>query len=201
VHSISGYYVSSFIVIKSINAFNSRRSHYSFYNSEEDIGGTFQYRSYENAELVSSKQLTAFSDHRFPLDSPDHITLPQYVDYLRSYVDHFHLTPFIKLRCRVVEISPLESSSQKWKHRVRYIDNSSSGEERNYDCSHVAICTGLHVEPNIPKIKGIENIQGDVFHSSKYKARAQLTGRNVLILGCGETAMGELNPVKLSYSF
>lgn len=41
---------------------------------EEKVGGTFRYRSYENAELVSSKQLTAFSDHR--IDGPDHISLP-----------------------------------------------------------------------------------------------------------------------------
>ncbi|KAF2493291.1 dimethylaniline monooxygenase [Lophium mytilinum] len=158
------------------------------FEAEENIGGTFQYRSYENAELVSSKQLTAFSDFRFPLDQPDHISLPQYVDYLKSYVDRFDLAPFIKLRCPVVNISPLESSSQKWKHRVKYIDNPS-GEERNYDCSHVAICTGLHVQANIPSIKGIENIHGEVLHSSNYKTRSQLTGRKILILGCGETAM------------
>jgi dimethylaniline monooxygenase (N-oxide forming) len=169
-----------------------RKKQHSPHNSEADIGGTFQYRGYENAELVSSKQLTAFSDHRFPLDSPDHVSLPQYVDYLRSYVDHFALAPFIKLRSRVVNISLLKPSISKWKHRVQYTDNAS-GEQRNYDCSHVAICTGLHVEPNIPSIKGIENVNRDVFHSSKYKARSQLTGRNVLILGCGETAMGGLS--------
>src|SRR5689334_23378723 len=89
---------------------------------EKDIGGTFKYRSYENAELVSSKQLTAFSDHRFPLDSPDHVSLPQYVDYLRSYVDRFDLTPHIKLRRRVVHITPLDPKNQKWKHRIKFID-------------------------------------------------------------------------------
>ncbi|OCK80033.1 dimethylaniline monooxygenase [Lepidopterella palustris CBS 459.81] len=159
------------------------------FEAEDSIGGTFEYRSYENAELVSSKQLTAFSDHRFPLDSPDHISLPQYVDYLKSYVDRFDLTPFIKLRCRVVKIYPLDAPSKKWKHRLKYLDKSTTGEERVYDCSHVAICTGLHVEPNIPAIPGIENVQGTVFHSSHYKERSQLAGRDILILGCGETAM------------
>ena len=32
---------------------------------ESDIGGTFRWRGYENAELVSSKQLTCFSDFRY----------------------------------------------------------------------------------------------------------------------------------------
>lgn len=159
---------------------------------EDDVGGTFQYRSYENAELVSSKQLTSFSDHRFPLSTPDHISLPQYVEYLRSYVDRFGLGPLIKLGCRVTQIQPLEKSSdQKWKHRVKYVDKQQGGRERTFDCSHIAICTGLHVQSNIPNIPGIENVKGEAYHSSQYKQRSQLTGRDVLILGCGETAMGK----------
>lgn len=66
-------------------------------------------------------------------------------------------------------------------------DDSNSLEA--YDCSHIAICTGLHVEPNIPPIPGIENIKGPVFHSADYKTRSQLADRNVMVLGCGETAM------------
>jgi dimethylaniline monooxygenase (N-oxide forming) len=153
---------------------------------ENDIGGTFNYRSYENAELVSSKQLTAFSDHRFPLDSPDHVTLPQYVNYLKSYIDKFDLSSHIKLNSRVINIFP-NSVSDKWKYTLRY--TTASGEQEIFQCSHVAICSGLHVEPNIPTIPGIENVTGEVFHSSKYKFRSQLSGRDVLILGCGETAM------------
>jgi dimethylaniline monooxygenase (N-oxide forming) len=144
---------------------------------------------------VSSKQLTAFSDHRFPLDSPDHISLPQYVLYLESYVNHFRLAPHINLHCRVVSVTPLDgegSKDNKWRHRVKYVANGN--DERAFDCSHVAVCTGLHVQPDIPSIPGIEHINGEIFHSAQYKHRSQLAGRDVLILGCGETAMGKLKP-------
>jgi dimethylaniline monooxygenase (N-oxide forming) len=143
---------------------------------------------------VSSKQLTTFSDHRFPLSTPDHISLPQYVDYLHTYVERFALEPHMKLGCRVNSIEPIEkSANQKWKHRVKYADKHNDNAERTFDCSHIAICTGLHVEPNIPNIPGIEHIKGEVFHSSSYKKRSQLTGRDVLVMGCGETAMGRQN--------
>jgi dimethylaniline monooxygenase (N-oxide forming) len=160
--------------------------------SESDIGGTFQYRSYQNAELVSSKQLTTFSDHRFPLSAPDHISLPEYVDYLRSYADRFNLWPHIKLASPVTNIKPLPATQgdHQWKHRLQYRTQHGDAEEHIFDCSHVAICTGLHVEPNIPTIPGIQHVKGDVFHSSQYKRRDQLAGRDVLIMGCGETAMG-----------
>jgi dimethylaniline monooxygenase (N-oxide forming) len=135
--------------------------------------------------------LTSFSDHRFPPDTPDHISLPQYVNYLHSYVEHFALEPFLRLGCPVTSIEPLEkSTNQQWKHRVKYTDKLNGDKEGTFDCSHIAICTGLHVEPNIPTIPGIEHINGEVFHSSQYKKRSQLTGRDVLVMGCGETAMG-----------
>lgn len=53
---------------------------------------------------------------------------------------------------------------------------------------------GLHVEPNVPFIPGIENLKGEALHSSQYKGRAQLTGHDVLIMGCGETGMGMGRP-------
>lgn len=151
--------------------------------------------------------MTTFSDHRLPLESPDHVSLPQYVDYLRSYVERFNLGPYIKFNSPVVGVSPLEAGSE-WAHRVRYLSrNGEAGEQEiTFDCSHIAVCTGLHVEPNIPEIPGINNIKGDVFHSSLYKGRDQVAGKRVLVLGCGETAMGTLaqyinHSRKLSHTF
>jgi dimethylaniline monooxygenase (N-oxide forming) len=159
---------------------------------ESSIGGTFKYRSYENAELVSSKQLTTFSDFRLPLDSPDHISLPDYVEYLKSYIDHFGLWKHINLDCRVDSIKPHPQDS-KSRYRVTYSRRKdgpgAAVEPEAFDCSHLAICTGLHVQPNIPQIPGIEFLQGDAFHSSLYKDRSQLQDHDILLLGCGETAM------------
>lgn len=142
---------------------------------------------------MSSKQLTTFSDHRLPLSHPDHISLPQYVEYLKSYIKRFDLESHIKLACPVTSIAPLEKrSSHDLRHEVRYRDLSQGGAEQTMRFSHIAICTGLHVQPNVPIIPGIENFKGEAYHSSEYKLRSQLTGRDVLILGCGETAMGAL---------
>ena len=132
--------------------------------------------------------MTTFSDHRFPLDSPDHISLPQYVEYLQTYINRFDLGKHIKLGSRVVNISPIQEGNGKFRHRVTY-QQATDGSTFSYDCSHIAIATGLHVTPNIPNVSGIENIPGPVFHSSQYKHPHQLQDRNVLILGCGETAM------------
>lgn len=173
------------------------------FEAEDKVGGTFRYRSYDNADLVSSKQLTAFSDFRFSAETPDHISLPHYVQYLEDYCTNFGLWDKINLGCRVAEITPLHSTekgSVKRRHQVTYEERSKPGETRIFECTHVAMCTGLHVEPNLPVIPGIGNVQGDVFHSSEYKGRSQLAGKDVLILGCGETAMGAYKDLFSLYS-
>ena len=65
----------------------------------------------------------------------------------------------------------------------------------------IAVCTGLHVIPEIPEILGIENIlkrtssdettgiKPAIYHSVDYKSRSQLAGRRLLILVTGETGM------------
>ncbi|KAF8130460.1 FAD/NAD(P)-binding domain-containing protein [Mycena galopus ATCC 62051] len=166
---------------------------------EADIGGTFRYRSYQNATLVSSKQLTSFSDFRLPFDHPDHLTLEEYVDYLRAYCKKFGITNRIRLETKVVNVS----RNPEGGHVVSYVTKAPSGEWESTPCtihaSYIALCTGLHVIPSIPAVPGIEHVlnpenhaSGTVpsaYHSVEYKSRSQLTGRRVMVLGTGETGM------------
>ncbi|CED83928.1 dimethylaniline monooxygenase [Phaffia rhodozyma] len=158
------------------------------YEAEEKIGGTFRYRGYENAELVSSKQLTAFSDFRFPPEQGDHVSLPEYVAYLERYVDHFNLQRRIRTGHRVVDVRRLDEGG----HEVK-IKRKMSEDTQTIRVKYLCICTGLHVLPQIPTIRGIQHISAhsdkQVLHSSSYKGRAQLAGKKVCILGTGETGM------------
>jgi dimethylaniline monooxygenase (N-oxide forming) len=58
-----------------------------------------------------------------------------------------------------------------------------------YHCEAVAICSGLHVIPNIPVIEGMENVP-KVMHSSEFKERKEFgVDKHVMIVGSGETGM------------
>ena len=173
------------------------------YEAESCIGGTFRYRDYEDAEvslaficavwhafgaphltecaqLVSSKYLTAFSDFRCSPGDADFMSTARYCEYLEAYSTQFNLWPYISLSAKVITVS-----RHKKEHVIRY---SKSGVEENWHCDAIAVCSGLHVKPNIPKVQGIEHIS-KVLHSSRFKSRLDFgTDKNVLILGCGETA-------------
>ena len=64
-------------------------------------------------------------------------------------------------------------------------------EEEHYDV--VAVCSGLHNTPYVPEsvlaFKKTTKFHGRILHSSQYKDSSIFDGKNVLILGSGETAM------------
>ncbi|KAK3331488.1 hypothetical protein B0H66DRAFT_507303 [Apodospora peruviana] len=131
------------------------------FEAEDAIGGTFAHRTYEDAELVSSKQLTTFSDFRPRKDDPDFLSTARYVEYLNDYCDHFGLRPHIKLSSPVVSVR----RSPAGGHIVSY--KPTDNEVLEYSCDAIAS-----------------------FHSADFKSKSQFsTDKTVLILGSGETGM------------
>jgi dimethylaniline monooxygenase (N-oxide forming) len=66
---------------------------------------------------------------------------------------------------------------------------SREGKTESWDCDAVAICSGLHIDPFMPSIPGIENVP-QVIHSAEFKLRKDFgVDKHVMILGAGETAM------------
>ncbi|RDA89766.1 hypothetical protein CP533_3571 [Ophiocordyceps camponoti-saundersi (nom. inval.)] len=178
------------------------------FEAEDRIGGTFVYRVYEEAEvrvivldpyflslllllptlttlkLVSSKYLTAFSDFRLSTDAPDFVTPKAYVAYLGAYVEAFHLGSAIECQARVTGI-------RRGPGGVGHVltIRKPEGREFRWNCDAVAVCTGLHVDPYVPHIPGIEKVPV-VMHSSRLKRREQFgRGANIVVCGAGETAM------------
>jgi dimethylaniline monooxygenase (N-oxide forming) len=102
------------------------------------------------------------------------------VQYLKDYCTHFDLWPHINLNTRVVTVKRRGQG-----HTVVY--EKGDGGQAQWDCDAVAVCSGLHVEPNIPDIPGLQNVPR-VIHSSAFKARKQFkSSRTVMIVGSGET--------------
>ena len=121
------------------------------FEAEECLGGTFRYRVWDNAELVSSKFLTAFSDFRLPEDAPDFISPERYVQYLLDYAKHFKILGHI--RCKTIVSSVRRR--QGGGHIVATL-NRDTLISTDHECDVVIICSGLHLTPCIPT--NIENL-------------------------------------------
>lgn len=135
-------------------------------------------------QLVSSRQLTSFSDFRFSDDCPDFVSTADYCTYLEEYCTHFNLWPHIKLSTQVGKIR----RNEKGGHIISFSKKGTEGEEQ-WHCDAIAVCSGLHVTPNIPSLKGIENVP-ESMHSSDFKECKQFgINKNIMVLGAGETVM------------
>ena len=136
------------------------------------------------------------------MSAPDHPSLPNFVDYLHRYAEHFNVLPHIRASTKLVHLVrvPVKSGSGsdvQYVHRaaLRSLDAAGkpSGPPQTVLADRVIITSGLHVTPNIPLIPGL-NLNPTAhspewMHSSSYKSRSQVSGKSVLVLGAGETGM------------
>jgi dimethylaniline monooxygenase (N-oxide forming) len=88
----------------------------------------------------------------------------------------------VRLRTRVLSVTRRTGGG----HVVTYKADGSE-PTRTWECDAVAICSGLHVDPNIADIRGIENVPL-FMHSSEFKSREQFgDDQTIMIVGSGET--------------
>jgi dimethylaniline monooxygenase (N-oxide forming) len=56
-----------------------------------------------------------------------------------------------------------------------------------WECDAIAVCSGLHREPNLPVIPGLNHVP-QVLHSSEFKTKSQFgVDKTIMVVGSGET--------------
>ncbi len=146
---------------------------------EDDLGGNWNFRKphssvYSSTHLISSKQLTEYTDYPMPADYPEFPDHRQVLAYLRGYAEHFNLCVHIQFNTAVERVEPAE---QGW--RVTLV----GGEVRPY--RGVVIANGHNWDPRFPDYPG--EFTGTVLHSSEYKTPDALRGKRVLVVGGGNS--------------
>lgn len=151
------------------------------------VGGTFENKCYKNARMVSSKILTCFSDFRRP-EAEMHMTLPDYVTYLRDYASHYGLNKYIRFTTCVERVERQKSGRYIVKVTARATEsNADTLVESSEEWDAVAVCSGLHNVPRVPRFPGQDLFEGTVLHSSTYKSPEIFRDKRVLVVGTGET--------------
>jgi len=151
------------------------------------IGGTFENKAYQGARMVSSKYLTCFSDFRRP-QAEMHMTLVDYVSYLQDYADHFGLRKLIRLRTRLVDLGRTTSGGYEVVLQRSLLHTTGDAAPWKEEWDAVAVCSGLHNVPRVPRFPGQDTFEGTILHSVDYKDPELFRGKQVVIVGTGETA-------------
>ena len=151
----------------------------------DGIGGVFRFEEtdgvvWESCRLTSSPLLTAFSDFPAPANHLMHQPVGEYVAYLDRYCDAFDLRRHIRFRTTVEAVT--RNPAGDWTVRTRDADGT---REERFDA--VALCSGLHQHPYIPRLPGQQTYTGTILHGTQYRRPSQVAGKRVLVVGAGES--------------
>ena len=128
---------------------------------------------YDRLHLHTSKKWSALPFKKFDRSLPKYPARQDVVDYLDNYLEGLKIQPVYS--CEVLSLRKEESN---------WITETSNGI---YHSKFVIVATGLNSKPTMPEFEGMNAFKGTVLHSSQYKNGRLFAGKNVLIVGFGNS--------------
>lgn len=154
-----------------------------------DIGGLWRYENdnalasaYHCLHINTSRETARYASYPMPDDYPDYPHHTQVLTYLENYVEHFGLREKIRFRTEVIGIAPVEDA---WRVQWRGAD----GDVQSQLYAAVLLASGHHWDPRWPNPTPPGTFAGEATHSHFYRAPDDLEGKNVLVVGMGDSAM------------
>ena len=146
---------------------------------EERIGDNWRLR-YRGLKLHNKTPVNHLRYLPFPVTFPEYIPKDQIANWLESYVDILGVDFWTRTS---FEGASYDDAAGRWTVRL-----NREGTECLLHPKHIVIATSVSGFPSIPVIDGIENFQGEVLHSSAFKAGRAWQGRSVVVFGTGTSA-------------
>lgn len=146
---------------------------------------------YETLQINTSCPRMAFSDFPMPADYPDYASHDQVHSYFRDYVAHFGFGHTITFTTEVTHVRRGENGG--WDVDIRPTDTGTEAvetattETRHYDA--VMVANGHHWDARWPDPGYPGDFDGEQIHAHDYRSGEQLEGRDIVVVGAGNSAM------------
>ncbi len=143
----------------------------------EDVGGTWRDNTYPGCRCDVPSHLYSFSFAPNPDWSSTFSPQPEIEDYLRNVTESYGVRPHIRFGNTV--------ESARWVDGTWQITTN----QQTFTADIVLSGMGPLAEPSYPKLPGIEDFEGEVFHSARWNHDLNLSGRKVAVIGTGASAI------------
>jgi dimethylaniline monooxygenase (N-oxide forming) len=156
--------------------------------ASDRVGGNWVFNNsngtsaaYRDLHINTSRDRMAYSDFPMPADYPDYPHHAQIATYFDTYVDHFGFRDHILFNTRVETVSRGADGI--------YTVTTDDGEVREYDV--VLVANGHHWDARWPEpaFPGSDSFNGKQMHAHQYIEPSIFEGKNVVVLGMGNSAM------------
>jgi cation diffusion facilitator CzcD-associated flavoprotein CzcO len=171
------------------------------------IGGNWRYENdngtssaYKSLHINSARKLMSYRAFPMPDDYPDYPSHWQVAKYFDDYADRFGLRERITFNTEVVSVAPVGGAvtgtagangagppiDGEWEVTVEGPEGRRTETYRA-----VIVANGHHWKPRWPEppFSGAEDFEGEQMHAHHYREPDVLEGKQVLVLGIGNSAV------------
>ena len=144
-----------------------------------DVGGTWLANTYPGAQCDVPSNLYSYSFAPNPEWTHSYPEQPQIQRYLRDCAERFGVLGHVRFGTEVLEA--------RWRPEDgRWHVRTSGGD---YAPRVLIAASGLLSEPTTPKLPGLDDFEGAVFHTGRWDHEHDLRGERVALIGTGATAI------------
>ncbi len=141
-----------------------------------DAVGSSWRRHYDRLHLHTTRRLSSLPGLAMPRSFGRWVSRDDVVRYLEKYAEHHELEVVTG-----VEVSRVERTADG----TGWLLHATGGRELTG--SAVVVATGTNHTPRIPEWPGRDTYRGELLHAGQYRNAAPYAGRDVLVVGIGNT--------------
>jgi cation diffusion facilitator CzcD-associated flavoprotein CzcO len=145
-----------------------------------DVGGTWRDNTYPGCACDVPSHLYSFSFEANPDWSRMYAPQPEIYAYLRKTAEKYNLLQHVRFHANVVGARFDEA-------RALWCVTAEDG--RQFEAPILVSGMGGLSNPSIPDLKGLENFQGETFHSATWNHGYDFVGKEVAVIGSGASAI------------
>ncbi|MFE7775835.1 flavin-containing monooxygenase [Streptomyces sp. NPDC057445] len=139
----------------------------------ESVGASWRGH-YDRLHLHTTRRLSGLPGLPMPRKFGRWVSRDDVIRYLEKYAD-FHELELVT----GVEVSRIEPAGADW------VLHASGG--RRLTARAVVVATGYNHTPRLPDLPGRDSYTGELLHASAYRNPAPYAGKDVLVVGVGNT--------------
>jgi 4-hydroxyacetophenone monooxygenase len=143
-------------------------------------GGTWWENSYPGARVDIGSHQYCYSFEPIDHWSEYYCQQPELRAYFEGVVEKYGLAPHCHFGARVVALT-WDEPSARWKVRIQTAD----GSEETLEARFVISAVGALNLPHLPEIAGRDTFAGSSFHSARWPADLDITGKRFALIGAG----------------
>ena len=155
------------------------------------LGGNWRYgndnglsSAYRSLHINTNRHIMSYSDFPMPAKYPMFPHHSHIIQYFEDYARHFGIDQLITYQTEVTDVRPGPAPGT-WQVGTRHRDGTA--QTRPYRA--VIVANGHHWSPRYPEPGFPGTFSGETLHSHHYRTPDQVAGRNVVIVGIGNSAV------------